>query len=125
MACLFCDKTHFPLFWVGKEKGLTHYLPAHHSRQRQPHQQDTQSLAPVIEPWIGELLWFSPKDSGQGQMFQKNSNSDTRNRREQEKKRDQNQTETIRISSLQQQRSQHQKYNHAQHWEEGYCKSKT
>lgn len=66
MACLFCDKTHFPLFWLGKEKGLTHYPPAHHSRQQQPHQQDTQSLAPVIEPWTGELLWFSPKDSGKG-----------------------------------------------------------
>lgn len=95
MACLFCDKTHSPLFWLRKEKGLTHYLPAHHSRQRQPHQQDTQSLAPVVEPRTGGLLWFSPKDSDQRQMFHKNSNSDTRNRQEQEKKWDQNQTDII------------------------------
>lgn len=89
-------------------------------------QQDTQSLVPVVEPWTDELLWFCPKDSGQRQMLHKNSKSDTSNGQGQEKKLG---TKTKLKpsgyhSSLQQQRSQHQKHNHVQHWEEGYQEGK-
>lgn len=125
MSCLFYDETHLPLFWLRKKKGLTHYLPANHSSQWQQHQQDTQSLVPVVESWADELMWFSPKDSGQRKMLHKNSNSDTsKETRTGKETGNQNQIEAIRLS-LHQQRSQHQKYNHVQHWEEGYQEGKT
>lgn len=58
-------------------------------------------------------------------MLHKNSNSDTsKETRTGKETGNQNQIEAIRLS-LHQQRSQHQKYNHVQHWEEGYQEGKT